>query len=91
MCITSVKCRPIALNFYFQVQFLGTFQYTVNLFYLKGLTILDYNKIIFKGYLHSKFTAQRVTKFEVTTSRNHVFVNGLKDGIKIYTQIGLNW
>lgn len=88
MCITSVKMSANCIEFLLSGSIFGHFQCTANLFYLKGLTILDYNKRIFKGYLHSKFNAKRVTKFEVTTS-SHVFV--LKDGIKIYTQIGLNW
>lgn len=72
MCITSVKMSANCIEFLLSGSIFGHFQCTANLFYLKGLTILDYNKRIFKGHLHSQFNAKRVTKFEVTTS-SHVF------------------
>ena len=58
MGITSVKMSANSIEFLLSGSIFGHFQCTANFFYLKGLTILDYNKRIFKGYLHSKFNAE---------------------------------
>ena len=48
MGITSVKMSANSIEFLLSGSIFGHFQCTANFFYLKGLTILDYNKRILK-------------------------------------------